>query len=155
MMDMFVNNFLKFMFFSCEASSTFCNLTNSLMDRQLCCLHLNTLDTLCNFRSLEEHLGGILGTSWVKLKTGLGNRKQNYLNRKWNYFSLFQILTKKLILQKFYHLVREFQNLFWKQEIELIKQEIELYKQEMELFLPLPGPGTLDVYFSLSTSLNR
>ena len=44
----------------------------------------------------------------------LRNRKWNYLSRKSNYLYHFQSSDQKLILQKFHHLVRWFQNDIWK-----------------------------------------
>ena len=57
------------------------------------------------------------------------NRKQNCLNRKWNYFSLLKSLDRKTSLTKdslFSPMIPKWCH----------KRELELSKQEMELFLP-------------------
>ena len=90
-------------------------------------------------------------------KTGFENRKLNYLNRKWNYFSYFVTSNQKHSFTKSFWLLKVNPKIVLKTVNIIIQtgnvqnwfeiQEIELSKQEMELFLLLPDLQSKNFFY--------
>ena len=72
-------------------------------------------------------------------KMDFRNRKQNYINRKWHYFSPFLSSDQKTYLIKVSPIGLRIQKGFR-------KQEMELSKQEMEYFLTFPVIGSKNFF---------